>query len=421
MESNSLLDRLKFDELIRKHYGLVLRTASRPLRDMEAAADVAQNTFLKAWTARKRLRNQDAFVPWILTICRREAWAIQAEGKLTFSVSDLAEFPDTRSEPAERSDSNLFRALGTLPGNDIDLIILKYFAGYSLKDIAVLQKISVAKVKSRLHSARQKLQKSFRCPISQDISDTLKQRKVGLMNRIQIMDIGSWCFPRLSLKSQLALCVSSRENEKFPQSVLEELSEISKGSEWVTTCEGKLSEKELVSVIVCCDNATIERILQVQEDKRLEEEVLKWKEQFYMVRHNDPVLNTPDMEKLIEWFEKVLGWRGEIGYRDDNGKGIYGCICMDELQGLENGSREFTGFHLYRDNYGQEVSAVVDVRGLERLRQRIEQATGEKQPELCDEGWGAMTLVVSSPFGHKIKFFEWIKPEDMVNPYRKEQ
>lgn len=421
MGSNSLLDRSEFDELIRKHYGLVLRTASQALRDKEAAADVAQNTFLKAWTARKKLRSQDAFVPWILTICRREAWAIRAENKSTFSLIAPEEYLDARNESTARNNSNLFLALGALPEKDIDLIILKYFAGYSLKDIAILHRISAAKAKSRLHSARQKLQKSFRCLSSHTISDTLKQRRIGLMNGIQVMDLGSWCLPRLSFISQLALCKSSRENGKFPQSVLEELSELPTGSEWVGTCEGKLSEKELVSVLVCCDNGTIERILLAQEDKRLEGEVLKWKEQFYMVRQNDPVLSTPDMEKLIDWFEQALGWRGVIGHRDDNGKGIYGCVCMDEWQGLEKGTRGFSGFHLYRDDYGQEVSAVVDVRGLERLRQRIEQATDEKQPELCDEGWGAMTFVVSSPFGHKIKFYEWIKPEDMVAPYRKEQ
>ncbi len=421
MEGNSLPDRSEFDELIRQHYNLVLRTANQSLRDMEAAADVAQNTFLKAWTARKALRSQDAFVPWVLTICRREAWAMNGENRSTVSLNAPDEYPDTRNEPADRDSSDLFRALGTLPDRDLDLIILKYFAGYSLKDIAILQRVSAAKVKSRLHSARRRLRKSFHSPLLQDISDTLGQRRIGLMNRIQVMDLGSWCLPRLSLKSQLALCESSRENGRFPQPVLEELSKIDNGSEWVSICEGKLSERELVSVLVCCDSGTIERILQAQKDKRLEEEVLKWKDQFYMVRHNDPVLNTPDMEKLIEWFEQVLGWQGGIGYRDDDGKGTYGCICMDEMQGLENGVREFSGFHLYRDGYGDGVSAVVDVRGLEKLRLRVEEATGENQPELRDEGWGAMTFLVSTPFGHAIKFFEWIKPEDSAAPYRKEQ
>lgn len=420
MEDHGLLDRSEFNELIRKHYNLVLRTANRSLKNMETAADVAQNTFLKAWIARHTLRHKEAFVPWILTTCRRQAWAMRKQSRSVCSLDTPEECPDMKGEPFQQDGSNLFHVLGMLPEKDLDLILLKYFAGYSLSEIATLQRIPVAKVKSRLHSARQKLRSSFHGSASEIISTTLKYRRIGLMNQIEIMDLGSWCFPRLSFKSQLSLCQSARENKKFSSGVLEELSELPNGTDWVRACEGKLSEKDLVSVLVCCDSGTIERILPAQEDKQLEEEVLKWKEQFYMVRQNDPVLNTPDMETLIDWFEKVLGWYGGIGYRDDQGKGTYGCVYSGEPQGLEKGTRAFTGFHLYREEAGQGIRAVIDVRGLEKLRQRVEKVTGIPQPELCDEGWGSRTFRVSTPCGSKIMFYEWIKPEDAAAPYRKE-
>ena len=423
MENDRRLDRSEFNELIREHYNLVLRTANRSLSNLETAADAAQNTFLKAWIARNTLRNQDAFVPWILTICRREAWAMRAENRSVLLLDASEEHPDTRNHGSEQDSSELFHALERLPERDLDLIFLKYFAGYSLSEIAILQRIPASKVKSRLHTARQKLLASFHSGSSKMLSvtsTTLSHWRIGLMNQIEIMDLGSWCFPRLSFQSQLALCQSSKENGKFPAKVLGELSELPNGADWIKACGGKLSEKELVSVLVCCDNGTLDRILSAQEDKQLEEEVLRWKEQFYMVRHNDPVLNTPDMETLVDWFGKVLGWHGAIGCRDEQGEGLYGCVYLDEPYGLEKGTRSFTGFHLFHKDHGQGVLAVIEVRGLEKLRQRVEKATGEPQPELCNEGWGSMTLLITTPCGNNIKFYEWIKPEDAAAPYRKE-
>ncbi|NNM04038.1 MAG: RNA polymerase sigma factor, partial [Gemmatimonadetes bacterium] len=61
------------DQLISRHHGSVFRTAVGILGDEDAASDVAQETFLKAFKGLGKFRGDASFKTWVLAIAANEA------------------------------------------------------------------------------------------------------------------------------------------------------------------------------------------------------------------------------------------------------------------------------------------------------------------------------------------------------------
>ena len=66
-------DSAAFDELMRRHERLVYRLAWSFARDREAALDLTQAAFLKAWRGLEGFRGDSGFKTWLLRIARNEA------------------------------------------------------------------------------------------------------------------------------------------------------------------------------------------------------------------------------------------------------------------------------------------------------------------------------------------------------------
>ena len=79
-------DRRAFEQLVRRHQGMVRAQLCRLLHGDEAAADdLAQETFLLAWRKLDQFRSEARFSTWLhriayscfLQVCRTKAWATQ--------------------------------------------------------------------------------------------------------------------------------------------------------------------------------------------------------------------------------------------------------------------------------------------------------------------------------------------------------
>ena len=160
-------DRLAFAELLGRHAGEVYGLAFRLTHDHDLAADVAQETWIRAWRGLSSFRGDAAFTTWLYRITvntaatarRRRARHPQTP------LTEIAEPQDhTSPAPEGRVDQlelrhRLSQALGQLPPGLRAVVVMKDVYGWSHLEISAALKISVTAAKVRLHRAHQRLQR----------------------------------------------------------------------------------------------------------------------------------------------------------------------------------------------------------------------------------------------------------------------
>lgn len=395
--SDTTISRGTFEELTRMYHRRVLKTALSLTRDHHLAADVVQNTFLRAWTKRHTLRDVYAFGRWIEVICRREC---QAEWKSNereqpldeTAEASLAEHDDRNSGLADEKVVMLYAGLARLSTADVELLALKYFSGYSMRQISIWLGIQEKTVKSRLHDARRRLQKALKGITDVDahsLSLQFTRRREMIMDKLNMVELGSHCLVRMSMKGQEAMLHSARQNATFADNVLEELKIIDKGPEFLTMCEGKVGMDEFMWILANCDHTMAERLL--SPAKTDIDKLLDAAPGGYTIREAAPIMTVPDMEKTIAWFDNTMGWSGGIDARDETGRATYGCVFLGVPEAINKRYRGFHGIHLFHgdppDADGGYRIAFLYVVGLERLHKQV---TGS--------GWTQITDITSTPW-----------------------
>jgi len=126
----------------------------------------------------------------------------------------------------------------------------------------------------------------------------------------------------------------------------------------------------------------------------------------YIVKENGPVYYARDLEATIRWFERVLGWYGEIDEADPDGKGLYGCVYSLPPEVEAARVAPFTGIHLFRGEPHGGLLCLMEVRGVETLRRYILSRNWQQVTELFEEPWGRIACVVTTPDGYELEFFE---------------
>lgn len=154
-----------FRLLVSRCSNAVLSVAYGVLGDMDAARDVTQESFLKAYQSLGTLQKPEAFESWLLSIARNRAHsALRRRGREAVAMRELKRRAALRSEPAEdpfnrpgESDALLHEALEALDAEDREILTLRHVAGAGVEAAAKLLELSVDGVKSRLSRARRKL------------------------------------------------------------------------------------------------------------------------------------------------------------------------------------------------------------------------------------------------------------------------
>ncbi len=149
---------LDIGELMARFGTDVYRTCFVYLSDAHLAEDAMQETFLKAYKARKSFRGQASPSTWLMRIAinvckdmRRGSWFRHVDRKI--SLDDL---PETET-PAFSADDTLIREVMALPPKDKEVILLTYYWGMSAREVASTLRIAIPTVYLRLKKAQQKL------------------------------------------------------------------------------------------------------------------------------------------------------------------------------------------------------------------------------------------------------------------------
>jgi len=149
-----------FGDLYRRHYLDVYRFALFLTGDHTRAEDLAADTFVRAWTARERIR-QPTVRAYFLAITRnlyRDQW--RARRPLEVSLQDRAEDrgPSQAVRAEQRSELRQLRIrLRRVAPGDRRALLLYVVRELSYEEIAVRLGVSVGAVKSRIARARDAL------------------------------------------------------------------------------------------------------------------------------------------------------------------------------------------------------------------------------------------------------------------------
>ena len=149
-----------FRALVERYRLPVLRTARILLADAAMAEDVAQEAWVNAWRALSQFDLERPFRPWILRIvancCRMELRRRRGadtaldlvEPALLSDQSDLLADVVRREEYAALDD-----AITSLPPAQQQIVALRYRADLELGEIALVTRLPLGTVKSRLSRA----------------------------------------------------------------------------------------------------------------------------------------------------------------------------------------------------------------------------------------------------------------------------
>jgi RNA polymerase sigma-70 factor (ECF subfamily) len=159
-------DQQSFGRLIRQNQKRLFRLVYGLVGSFDAAEDIVQEAFVKAYGALKTFRSEYSFYPWLATIARNLAYNyIQREEKKESLDSLQEKGYDPQSTDLgplamllnDESQKRFYEAVKALPTQFRTVFVLRHFEGLDYTQIASYLKIPPGTVDSRLHRARQML------------------------------------------------------------------------------------------------------------------------------------------------------------------------------------------------------------------------------------------------------------------------
>ena len=180
-----LIERLKrrdeaaFNELVRVYQGKIFRLVFRMLGDKAEAEDLAQEVFVTVFKSIDGFRGDSKLSTWLYRVatnhCKNRIKYLnrRARGQKkeldeiadrdaiesgTMSTSAQVHRPDDMAT-AKQTESIVQRALGELPDDQRELVVLRDIENMTYEEIQDVTGLPEGTVKSRLHRARLALQK----------------------------------------------------------------------------------------------------------------------------------------------------------------------------------------------------------------------------------------------------------------------
>ncbi len=148
-------DRRAAQKLIETTYPAVYRMVLHLTARREAAEDLTQQSFSRAWQALPEFRAESSFLTWMRRIAYREYLHWRRDVPLELPIHDTVPAPGNDDEATERVV--LESAIAKLPEDLRVTFLLVVVEEFSVKETAGALDIPEGTVKSRLFTARARL------------------------------------------------------------------------------------------------------------------------------------------------------------------------------------------------------------------------------------------------------------------------
>jgi RNA polymerase sigma-70 factor (ECF subfamily) len=153
-------ERHVYSDLVRRHQDAIYRHMRGMGIDHDAALDLVQDAFVRAWDRLADCRERMHFRAWLFRIARNLCLDHLKNVRRTMlplsAVPGADAIEDTRAETSEL-DLTMRAALERLPPPMREAFLLKHDAGYTYDEVAALTDASPSAVKMRVHRARETL------------------------------------------------------------------------------------------------------------------------------------------------------------------------------------------------------------------------------------------------------------------------
>ncbi len=170
-EEAALLKRMQSDDLdafeafFLRYRTPIYRTAYGLTGDPQAAEEILQDTFARAYQRRHILRPDVSPLPWLHRVALNLCYSRLGRRRLPsepMGESVIGLVRDLAAEPAEHAEQQELRRIvrdgvADLPPKHQSVVILYYLHGLSLQETADLLDVRLGTVKSRLHYALRSL------------------------------------------------------------------------------------------------------------------------------------------------------------------------------------------------------------------------------------------------------------------------
>ena len=148
----------ELDRLVEQYQVAVLRTCYLYLHDQSQAEDAVQETFLKVYRNLGSFRGECSEKNWIMKIAMRVCYDMNRSGWARFFNRRVTpEMLPEASVPFEERDDALASAMMRLPVRLREVILLYYYQGLTVNEIAEVLGITQPSVSNRLKRGRDKL------------------------------------------------------------------------------------------------------------------------------------------------------------------------------------------------------------------------------------------------------------------------
>lgn len=183
-----------FEQLVLKYQTAVYNICLRMTGDPEDAADMTQESFLKAWRNLESFQGNSAFSTWLYRLasntCLDHLRSVKRKPQLSLVMEDedgeaqALDVPDSAPSPEEQvialdEQSRLNDALQALDEDQRQILILRAVNGLSYTEIAEALHLKEGTVKSRLARAREQLRKKLQQNGNNSPAPTSKKQKGG--------------------------------------------------------------------------------------------------------------------------------------------------------------------------------------------------------------------------------------------------
>ncbi|MGM0572238.1 MAG: RNA polymerase sigma factor [Bacteroidota bacterium] len=150
-----------YEILVKRYQGAVYNLLLKMLYRPEAAEELTQEVFIKAYENLGSFNYKSRFFSWIYRMAINTAISYRKKEKRYVHPDKLPDMKDNQTEATimvNERDKLLKHAISLLKENYSAVIMLKYYEALSYEEIAEVLEIPEKKVRSRLYDARRMLQ-----------------------------------------------------------------------------------------------------------------------------------------------------------------------------------------------------------------------------------------------------------------------
>lgn len=144
-----------FVKIVEEEKDLMFRLAYNILQNTTDSEDVVAESVLKAWEKRDSLRNPAKLRNWMIRITVNTAKNMISKRNRMKLVENIQDYGEGESENKE----DIWVLVRELKEKEKTVILLYYYRGFSVKEIADILHVPEGTVKSRLSKARKNLKK----------------------------------------------------------------------------------------------------------------------------------------------------------------------------------------------------------------------------------------------------------------------